>query len=312
MQPNYVPCPHCQNQLIDDGRFVGQIVQCPTCQKQFRMPFQAVVVKPQAAVPSQDPFSFVNSPSPKASRYIAPRPKSSPFPWIVAGFFGILIIGIGGWAFFGSQDRSKKSSNGTTLKQVAGKQKTPPINPTNDVSSAKTVRPEKPSADLIAKLNDISPVVRRDAIEEIGKFGPRAEQAVPALITSLEDPQTMSEAAIALGRIGPGAKAAKSTLVRALDPDQLQRKTLQMILDQIDPQAGQKYGVLQQKRAELKLCRSKETLADSNIQLTEAKGATASEIGQVYKAAAVASQAVLEKLEEVAQLELELQGFNHQ
>jgi HEAT repeat protein len=57
---------------------------------------------------------------------------------------------------------------------------------------------------------------RQDAAFLLGRMGPRAQAAVPALIECLGDPDLRRPAALALGRIGPGALPA---LLRALRSD---------------------------------------------------------------------------------------------
>ena len=56
----------------------------------------------------------------------------------------------------------------------------------------------------------------------LGRFGPRAAEAVPALVSALEDPSPVvrSAAIMALGKIGPKAKAAIPALT-AIQDDQL-------------------------------------------------------------------------------------------
>ena len=68
--------------------------------------------------------------------------------------------------------------------------------------------------DLVEKLKHKAGNVRYDAIEELEKSG---ETALPALITSLkhEDRFTRIFAASALGKIGPLAKEAVPALVAA-------------------------------------------------------------------------------------------------
>ncbi len=102
MQATNVPCPHCRNQLLDDGRFAGQVVQCPTCQQQFQMPFQATPVMTNVAAPVQDPFAFSAKPTTSASSYIAPRPKPSILPWVIVVVAFLLLVG-GVFAYYMSQ-----------------------------------------------------------------------------------------------------------------------------------------------------------------------------------------------------------------
>lgn len=56
--------------------------------------------------------------------------------------------------------------------------------------------------------------LRREAVEALGRMGPRAAPCVPALIALLDDPA--SGAALTLAEIGPGAKIAVGPLVSAM------------------------------------------------------------------------------------------------
>ena len=64
--------------------------------------------------------------------------------------------------------------------------------------------------------------VRRSAADALGKIGPPAAEAVPALAAALHDPDedVRRSAADALGKIGPAAAEAVPALAAALhDPD---------------------------------------------------------------------------------------------
>jgi len=81
----------------------------------------------------------------------------------------------------------------------------------------------KTVSEWIETLRDDDPLRRQAAIEALGKTGPAAKAAVPALIGVLKDDDPYSlvrwEATEALGRIGPEAKEAIPPLVDALkDP----------------------------------------------------------------------------------------------
>jgi HEAT repeat protein len=60
---------------------------------------------------------------------------------------------------------------------------------------------------------------RRLAVRALGRFGPAAANAVPALIEALGDEKTWmrNDAAIALGKIGPSAEAAIPALTAIQD-----------------------------------------------------------------------------------------------
>jgi HEAT repeat protein len=73
----------------------------------------------------------------------------------------------------------------------------------------------------IQRLKDEDPISRDNAAIDLGDFGPRAKEAVPALITALKDNDRLvrGQSAVALGEIGPEAKAAAPALIAALsDP----------------------------------------------------------------------------------------------
>jgi HEAT repeat protein len=72
----------------------------------------------------------------------------------------------------------------------------------------------------------------------IGKIGPEAKAAVPALIVLLEDEATRLTAARALGVIGPEAKDAVPALRGALiDPQRMVREAAAHALEAINPKA---------------------------------------------------------------------------
>lgn len=68
-------------------------------------------------------------------------------------------------------------------------------------------------------LGDESAAVRRSTVKTLGRIGPQARAAVPALIEALQDPDSFTVrgyAAEALRRIGPDAKSAVAALIEAL------------------------------------------------------------------------------------------------
>jgi HEAT repeat protein len=94
---------------------------------------------------------------------------------------------------------------------------------------------------LIEALTDEDPGVRERAAVALGRLGPEAKPAVPALILAIRDESNWvirAEAAIALGNIGPEAKAALRTLVAALRDDseyvreQAARALLQIVAEE--------------------------------------------------------------------------------
>ena len=75
-----------------------------------------------------------------------------------------------------------------------------------------TAAPAAPA--LIEALKCPAVLVRQNAALALGEIGPEARAAVPALIGGLADPdwQVRRAAAVALGKIGPEAKAAEKAL----------------------------------------------------------------------------------------------------
>ncbi|MBX7133999.1 MAG: HEAT repeat domain-containing protein [Fimbriimonadaceae bacterium] len=87
-----------------------------------------------------------------------------------------------------------------------------------DVLDISVVPPAVPS--LIADLQDDHLVVRRiNAIFELGKLGPSAWAAIPALCDALQDETVRASAAWALKRIGPTAVTALIQVLRHSNPD---------------------------------------------------------------------------------------------
>jgi HEAT repeat protein len=89
---------------------------------------------------------------------------------------------------------------------------------------------------LLEMLKDQDPKVRYTAVSHLGKFGPTAKEAVPALTATLKDPDTSVRigATYALARIGPDAEAAVPALKDALkDKDREVREGAAYALKQI-------------------------------------------------------------------------------
>ncbi len=88
---------------------------------------------------------------------------------------------------------------------------------------------ESPSPEVVAALtaalSDPQMETRWYAIDALGRFGPNAASAVPAMVKSLEstvnDATVRRRGARSLGRIGPAAKAAAPVLAAALESDDL-------------------------------------------------------------------------------------------
>jgi len=93
---------------------------------------------------------------------------------------------------------------------------------------------------LIAALKDDDPGVRQTAAGALGGIGPEAKEAIPALIAALKDgdPGVRRTAAEALEGIGPAAKEAIPALIAALkDGDPWVRRTAAEALGAIGPAA---------------------------------------------------------------------------
>jgi len=77
---------------------------------------------------------------------------------------------------------------------------------------------EKPLGHWLEALENSDAAVRLEALQAIGKLGPEAERAAPALIAALgdDDPNVRAAAATALGALGPAAKSAVPSLLEAL------------------------------------------------------------------------------------------------
>jgi HEAT repeats/Carboxypeptidase regulatory-like domain len=94
-------------------------------------------------------------------------------------------------------------------------------------------------ASLIAALEDSDDDVRSWSAQAIGRIGPEASPAVPALIDLLKGPGEASRngACIALGDIGSAARDALPALYQALqDPSKDVRKFAQQAIDKIQNQ----------------------------------------------------------------------------
>ncbi len=90
-------------------------------------------------------------------------------------------------------------------------------------------------SDLVKALGDRDPGVRREVAQALGKIGPGARLAVPALLTAMNDVDgtVTMQAAMALGRIGPDAVPG---LVSVLQNENLRHLAV-MILGDIGPAA---------------------------------------------------------------------------
>ena len=66
----------------------------------------------------------------------------------------------------------------------------------------------------VAKLKDADPKVRQKALAELGKMGPAAKSAIPAILETLNDKTTWvtTKGLMALKDIGPDDSAAKAVM----------------------------------------------------------------------------------------------------
>lgn len=101
---SFVACPHCRQQVGNDGSLSGQVVACPHCRGQFTMP--GIAVAPVVSAPA--PFVSVKTGS--TSARTSPRTKSQPMvPWIVGGAVALFMsCGLLGMVFnSGDKDKYK-------------------------------------------------------------------------------------------------------------------------------------------------------------------------------------------------------------
>ena len=83
---------------------------------------------------------------------------------------------------------------------------------------------EKAVPALVRALKDKNEYVRQWAASALGKIGPKAEKAVPALTEALKDRWPgirAQDAAVALGKIGPAAEKAVPALTEALKDEKV-------------------------------------------------------------------------------------------
>ena len=94
--------------------------------------------------------------------------------------------------------------------------------------------------ELIDALEDPDHDVRVSSARALGRFGPDARDAVPALTKTLSDPSRLVRLAAteALGKMGPAAEPAVAPLGRLLDDrDAIVRRAIPAVLGQIGPPA---------------------------------------------------------------------------
>jgi HEAT repeat protein len=91
--------------------------------------------------------------------------------------------------------------------------------------------------DVLTKSAD--PRERARAAQALGELGPKAKDAVPALVSALDDdaPSVRVDATVALGRIGPDARAAVPHLVATMKWNRMAKEALIGIGDASAPAA---------------------------------------------------------------------------
>jgi HEAT repeat protein len=107
--------------------------------------------------------------------------------------------------------------------------------------SAAAGDPKAPIKDLQKGLQSKDSFERQAAAGALAKLGPKAKDAVPALIKALEDPdeEVRQRIPYALGKIGPAAKSAVPALIARLkDESEEVRYWAALALGQIDPEAA--------------------------------------------------------------------------
>src|SRR4051812_26094042 len=85
--------------------------------------------------------------------------------------------------------------------------------------SAFAAEPPKPDAAKLApQLGSPDVAVKREAIYQLGKAGPGAKAALPAVITALDDPdkQVWTGALAVIANIGPEAAEAVPMIIQGL------------------------------------------------------------------------------------------------
>jgi HEAT repeat protein len=98
----------------------------------------------------------------------------------------------------------------------------------------------KSVADFEAMVRGTDPTAQAQGALGLGKLGPAAVLAVPALTEALKSPAVLvrQNAALALGEIGPEARSAAAALIGALaDPEWQVRRASAVALGKIGPDA---------------------------------------------------------------------------
>jgi HEAT repeat protein len=111
----------------------------------------------------------------------------------------------------------------------------------------------KSVAEFEAMVRGTDPTAQAQGALGLGKLGPAAAPAVPALIDALESPALLvrQNAALALGDIGPDARAAVPSLTSSLaDPEWQVRRAAAVALGMIGPEAKPAEKALEQLTAD--------------------------------------------------------------
>lgn len=100
MSGYYVACPRCAKQLYDDGQLAGELVMCPHCTQQFRMPSLGIAQPPPVPNTSELAIQATSSALPRSkaslTRYQRSKRTTDPFAvaCFISGVWGLLMLPI--------------------------------------------------------------------------------------------------------------------------------------------------------------------------------------------------------------------------
>ncbi len=131
----------------------------------------------------------------------------------------------------------RKFAGGYALKETFINSVVEAIDPDFLASHRPAVTPRTPQADLILALQFPDPEIRKHAATLLGDAGPAARGAVGALTSVAQRPQDSARVAAieALGRIGPDAATAVPALLKLLSASGTIREAVVRALNQIAP-----------------------------------------------------------------------------
>jgi len=101
---------------------------------------------------------------------------------------------------------------------------------------------------LIQLLHDKNEAIRAAAADALGDILSDPAVAIPALIACLDDPDIDDAAAEALGKFGPLAKAAVPKMLPLLHGGKEARRAAKLALPKIDPEAASQAGIKSAKK----------------------------------------------------------------